>query len=769
MILLFSGNAEAQSTSVVSTSHNYETIYDKLIKLSADPNQVASVNSLTIQRDVAKFNLIKGDLYLCQPIAGRVCAAVFMGEGSFEYIPPTEIEREQLSRFLGKRELNEKFHSLFFLFTDTTLDEFQKKMKFTPRKVASKIQSNIEDCLEYLSNPEGKYFDDDIMLTLLENQTNDLFYAHIDFDDIEPLIFKINPYNDEEISLLRRADGMYWEHDPETINQFHKQEYYGSTSYNTSQHKRLLDIYSYIIDFAIDDDLDISLNAEIGFKLIEENRKWINFYLYPELIVDSVFWEDGRKAQFFSKEKNPYFWIYCDPPLEKEHMYKFKMYYHGTILKRHDQFNWIIIKSSTGWYPHHGFRAKATFDITFHTPSKYRIVSVGDNIFSKTDDDVLTTRWVCKRPIRNASFNIGYYESFKIDNDKIPPVEILFSESGHHEIGAALISEGILSGSDMEKQVGIDVENSFLYYQNLFGRCLADQFSATEISGLHGEAFPGLIHLSWATFQFNNNEGENEIFRAHEVAHQWWGIGVDVKSYHDLWLGEGFAQYSGLMYMQVILKNNKKFFNKLNEWKDQILSNRKYLLGSGQEAGPVWLGYRTQGSTTEGDYNLIIYKKGAWILHMLRNMMIDLKTMDETRFKSMLQEYYSSYLDKYASTEDFQRIVEKYMGIDMSWFFQQWVYDTKIPEYKFSYKVEGLPQSKCKVIMRVQQQRVSENFQMPIPIFIDFGENRFARIRIMAKGPVSEIELPILPLRPEKIIFNDLSSVLCESEEIDWD
>ena len=109
------------------------------------------------------------------------------------------------------------------------------------------------------------------------------------------------------------------------------------------------------------------------------------------------------------------------------------------------------------------------------------------------------------------------------------------------------------------------------------------------------------------------------------------------------------------------------------------------MLGNGQEAGPIWLGYRTQSSETGGDYNLIIYKKGAWILHMLRNMMIDLKSMKEDRFIDMMHEFYTSNLGKTPSTRDFQNVVSKYCGEDMGWFFDQWVYSTKVPEYKFSF------------------------------------------------------------------------------------
>ena len=58
---------------------------------------------------------------------------------------------------------------------------------------------------------------------------------------------------------------------------------------------------------------------------------------------------------------------------------------------------------------------------------------------------------------------------------------------------------------------------------------------------------------------------------------------------------------------------------------------------------------------------------------------------------------------------------------------------------------------------------------MIVPILIDYGEKRLSRVRTMIKGQVSEFDLPILPLKPEKIVFNDLQSVLCEVDYVDWD
>src|SRR5690606_7353292 len=165
------------------------------------------------------------------------------------------------------------------------------------------------------------------------------------------------------------------------------------------------------------------------------------------------------------------------------------------------------------------------------------------------------------------------------------------------------------------KQVGADVANAIAFFQHVYGPGPEDHLRVAELPRSHGEAFPGPLQLSWATFQMENNDGFNELFRAHEVAHQWWPRGVDFNSYHDQWLSEAFAEYSGLWFMQNQLGNNDRFFRYLREWRDRIFDNRKYTLGKGRDAGPVWLGYRTGAEATPGDYDLIIYKKGAWVLH----------------------------------------------------------------------------------------------------------------------------------------------------------
>src|SRR5881392_2572292 len=58
------------------------------------------------------------------------------------------------------------------------------------------------------------------------------------------------------------------------------------------------------------------------------------------------------------------------------------------------------------------------------------------------------------------------------------------------------------------------------------------------------------------------------------------------------------------------------------------------------------------------DYTVMIYQKGAWVLQMLRNLMLDLRTMKEDAFSAMMQDFYEEYRGKRATTRDFQRVVE---------------------------------------------------------------------------------------------------------------
>lgn len=745
----------------------YEQLYEELVHIQADPRQVAHITNVVLQRDVATFTMKEGDIYLLTPVAGRIIGALFLGEGHVTATPPTSIEQEQLYRFYETRQLNASFKTLLLFFADSTLEQLQQKIEFSAGEVPGEAADQIDFALKFFRNKKGKYFDTDLMKTLLDNQQNGLFYAYFADKKSHPLLFSISPYRREEVQLLRRASYGQFSHEFETVCQFHQQADYRSRKKMLYENKNLLLVSHYQIESTIKKNLNFSAVTELEFALKKPEQKWIYFHLFGDMIVDSIFWDTGEKAVYFKQKHNPVLWVKLDTTLERYHFRRLKLFYHGDLLDR-NEFGWIYIKTPIYWYPRYGNRDNATFDLTFHYPKDFTLISVGKRVFNKREGETKTTRWITPAPIRLASFNMGYFESFQIEDERIPPVTVYMAEGGHQELKEYLGMRGYLSGKDMKKQVGADIANSLSFFKYLFGDCPVDSFYATETPYAHGLAFPGLIHLAWSTFQQTDASGADETFRGHEVAHQWWGIAVDFKTYHDQWLSEGFSTYAGLWYMQAVLQDNKKFFKMLDKYRKEILGNRKYLFGSGQEAGPIWLGYRTQSSETSGDYDLIIYKKGAWVLHMLRNMFLDLRTMKEDRFIKILHDFYNQYRGKKVSTEDFQKIIEKHLGGSMDWFFQQWVYGTDIPTYRFAYRVEKTPEGKYLVHCRIKQEDVPENFKAYVIIKMDLGKGRLARVRVLVDKPVNDIALPLLPDKPKKVVFNDLESVLAKVKKEKW-
>ncbi len=737
-------------TLTVAAENGYTQLYEQLTHLKADELQTAKVANITITRDVGVFYLLDGHLALCQPINGRICAAVFSGKGRFIFTPATDIEKEQLARFYDKTELSVGFDQLMFIFADTTLVELKGKLNF-----AAGNQGPVEtgDAIAYLKD-DGDYFHSPIIKTFLNNPENGYFYSHINSAE-GSLAFEINLYAVEEVSLMRRRKGLLLERVWETVCQFHHQADYSNQIDLINEDNVDLRLDNYKLDVTIDLGLDFTARAQVDVRAVIDHT-WLQLHLFSDLEVDSVAWGDGQPATYFKKKDNPVLWVKCDPPMAPDEVRQLTLSYHGKILAQDG--DWIAIKDPTGWYPRTAFyREKANFDLTFRTPKRYTFVSVGDPVGQTEEDGKKISRWLTKTPIRNASFNIGNFKDFKIEDMRIPPVTILKNDVRSW-------------GKDMQKQVGADVANSVLFCQHIFGGCPVQRFHATEIPWAHGEAFPGLIHMSWWTFQQTDNRGEDEIFRAHEVAHQWCGIAVDFKTYHDQWLSEGFSQYMGLWYMQNIRSDNDLFFKKLREWRKDIVDNRNFVLGKGQEGGPIWLGYRTNTSDTKGDYDLLIYKKGAWVLHMLRNMLMDFKTtpMNEDRFLTMLQDYYQTYNGKQVSTEDFQEIVSKHAGEDMSWFFKQWVYGTAIPTCKFAYKTQSVENGKFKVTCQIAMEDAPDDFKMSVPVLIDFGQERYTRVRVKVQGPFTQIDLPLLPIAPKDVVFNDLESALCVVKKEDW-
>jgi len=203
----------------------------------------------------------------------------------------------------------------------------------------------------------------------------------------------------------------------------------------------------------------------------------------------------------------------------------------------------------------------------------------------------------------------------------------------------------------------------------------------------------------------------SEYLMVHELAHQWYGDSVSLASWRDIWLNEGFATWAECLYYGHL--NGRSQFNSYIATK-----GRSYF---SQHRSRDFTVYNPPPAEV---YNYgIIYCKGSWVMRMLQFVEGDTAWQNPVRFLRALRAYGDSFKYGTASTAYFQRINEQFSGLDLDWFFNEWVYDRGYPKYTISWDKQPLGDS-WQVIATLAQHNDTNSarlFHMPYPIRFNCG------------------------------------------------
>ncbi len=742
------GGGEAAAPAVPEEATAPGELARALFELRPDGGRAAPVQGLDIRRPGARFYLAGGSIQLLAPVRGRTVGFVFRGQGTLTFTAPTAIEQASLRRQFGTDSLVTPFSALAVLFSDGTAAELEAALDFAPGAVDGG-RGRLEELLEEIGDEKSRTIHPDLLEALLNGREGGAFLAAVTRPGGD-LVYAWNPAQPEGVRLHGRArTGLV----ARTTQEFSRYAHEGDATGQPIPH---VAVEHYVLDVGLPRNAmgEVRLTARAEVRLIAHRPlgPWVVLSLYEKLEVDSARWKDGGAAAVAKGKDSDQLWVRLDRRLEPGETRTLVLDYHGDLIDRYGDF--FFIKASASWYPRPlDGRSSATFDITFRTPVSFAFASVGERVDSTVDGQVLTTRWLARRPIRNASFNLGLFREYAFTEDSTPPVSLLYSDKAHRLLG-------VRTGGT-EKEVGTDIARALRFFGRVYGPTDVERFYATEIPYPHGEAFPGLVHLSASTFVNTDKGGEDEVFRAHEVAHQWWGIEVDLEGYRDHWLSEGFAEFSGLWYLQVVRGENKRYFEFLRRYRDGLFLR-------GAELPPTGLGYRTWSERDPLDFTKAVYQKGAWTLHMLRVMLLDLKTMKEDRFTGMMREFHRTQRGRRTSTADFQRVAERHAGMPLGWFFDQWVHGSALPTYRVAHRADPEGEG-FRVRLQVEQRDVPPDFRAYVPVTVRLADDREARFRLLVTGSQSEIVLPlVLPAEPKEVVFNDLEGVLAKVERVGW-
>lgn len=142
--------------------------------------------------------------------------------------------------------------------------------------------------------------------------------------------------------------------------------------------------------------------------------------------------------------------------------------------------------------------------------------------------------------------------------------------------------------------------------------------------------------------------------------------------------------------------------------------------------------------------------------------MFDFAKKDDVKFREMLHDFLTAHRWSEATTADFQRIAEEHYEQPLDWFFDQWVYDTQLPEFNWEPIVSQEGDGKFSVEVRVTVENVKPGFRMPIPFTILMEGDYHTTTRLEISKQEQSITIPNLPHKPEKFVFNTFKSVLCK-------
>lgn len=185
---------------------------------------------------------------------------------------------------------------------------------------------------------------------------------------------------------------------------------------------------------------------------------------------------------------------------------------------------------------------------------------------------------------------------------------------------------------------------------------------------------------------------------AHEIAHQWFGDAVTEKDWDDVWLSEGFATYFTLLFTEHY-QGRDAFVAGLQRSRQQVFTLEK------RSPGVAVL--HDNLADMKNVLNQIIYQKGGWTLHMLRGL------MGTEKFWAGIRDYYGRYRDGSASTDEFRRVMEEKSGLELSWFFKQWLARAGSPVIEGTW---GYDAQAKRVVIELTQMQPGEVYRLPLEI-----------------------------------------------------
>ena len=666
---------------------------DALQSPSLDSSGARAVRDLQVPLSDGLLTIESGWLFPFAKVGGRSIEFVFIGDATFQLIPPNDVEEHQLELFTSKKDVIVSVDSAIVVLGSKQLEDALAATDGNeggspPTDRATEIFDSWKE------SPEREVLG--ICPAILRILHGDPVYEHyalVRFDSPlseHPLVFLIDPGEPEPMMFgqfvpVELDDVDRSRYEKYIRKQRRKGRFTAFNVKNLGQWKTWLasqvssipdeygfDITHHIIDVQVaPTEEKIRGTSTIIGQARSENLRIVALSLTPQLVVDAVHGADGGELPFerFSGE------LYVELPeaVGRGDRVRLQVDYHGVVFNVIEK-GIFSLSDTSGWYPDEPNSDRATFDVTFHWPKKYELLSSGKMMEEGFEGSQRWKRSVLDVPSLAFTFEVGAFTVTSFD-------------AGDIEVTLAISKTSLPWERIARKHLVETIQKAMPFYEETFGDYPLDYLTVVTLPRGYSQGFLGFVSLSHYLLQRSrsyNIDVHDYTQRietiAHELAHQWWGNKVGWVSYRDQWLSEALADYSAVQYISTQQSSKALYLRShASGWRN-ILGRR---MNDGEifaSRGPVVMGTRLAENYGGRTYSSIVYDKGSVVFLMLA------RTLQVDPFNMMLKELATRVNNRLISTETFIMAIERMSGIGLEEFAEQFIYGTGIPEIYYDYE-----------------------------------------------------------------------------------
>ena len=366
---------------------------------------------------------------------------------------------------------------------------------------------------------------------------------------------------------------------------------------------------------------------------------------------------------------------------------------------------------------------KATVEFLVTAPSHYQVVSNGlQTAKINLDKDNKLTHWkeAVAVPTKVMVIGVAQFAVARVDTNYVVPVTAwVYPQDKAKGFYDYALATGILQ-----------------FFTNYIG-----PFPFEKLANVQSKTIFGGMENAGAIFYAENSvtgTRKSEDLLSHEIVHQWFGDMATEKSFAHLWLSEGFATYLTHYYWEQKY-GNAAFQKRLKEDREQAVGFSRVSRN----------GVVDSTSNVMELLNANSYQKGGWILHMLR------REVGDSVFQKIIRQYYQQYKGSNADSKDFEQVAEKVSGKNLSWFFDQWLYQPGVPRIKVRWEMQ-----ENELILSVAQIN-AKPFQFPLTIGYYTAEGKMLDKTVRITRDSEVFKLP-LTFKPGKLFLDPHTDLLFE-------